>query len=68
MEKVLIFMIALSLIASATAAETATGTTPAPKEVMAMDCSKMTDAAAKKDCEAKAQKDASTTNTAPASK
>ena len=70
MEKVFAFMIALSLITSATAAETATATTPAAKEATAMDmdCSKITDKAAKKECEAKAKEAPASENTTPMAK
>lgn len=62
-------MIALSLITSVTAAETKTATTPAPQDVVSTDCSKMTDAAAKKECEDKAKQEApASTNTAPMTK
>lgn len=54
MEKLLLVLMALTFVASATAAEkSASATTPAPE--MAMDCSKMTDTAAKKECEEKAK-------------
>ena len=67
MEKVLILMIALSIVASATAAEKKAETTPAPE--MAMDCSTITDPAAKKDCESKAKTEAPVdTKAAPATK
>lgn len=66
MEKILVLMIALSLVASATADEKKVETTPAPE--MAMDCSTITDAAAKKDCESKAKVEMPADKATPATK
>lgn len=68
MEKILLLMIALSLVTSATAAEKAATPTPVAAQAATMDCSKITDKTAKKDCENQSKQEAPATNTAPMTK